>query len=35
MARTPKGKAAGTRQALVQYDQALPEIPGRKSYLDI
>jgi type III restriction enzyme len=33
MAKQPKEKAAGTRQTLVQYDQALPEIEGRKPHL--
>jgi type III restriction enzyme len=33
MAKHPKDKSAGTRQTLVQYDQALPEIEGRKAHL--
>lgn len=33
MAKQPKKKVAGTRQTLVQYDQALPEIEGRKAHL--
>jgi type III restriction enzyme len=33
MAKQPKVKMAGTRQTLVQYDQALPEIEGRKPHL--
>lgn len=33
MAKQSKGKMAGTRQTLVQYDQALPEIEGRKPHL--
>lgn len=33
MARQRKEKAAGARQTLVQYDQALPEIENRKAHL--
>lgn len=33
MAKQAKPKPAGTRQTLVQYDQALPEIEGRKAHL--
>jgi len=33
MAKKSKVKMAGTRQTLVQYDQALPEIEGRKPHL--
>jgi type III restriction enzyme len=33
MAKQSKDKSAGTRQTLVQYDQALPEIEGRKAHL--
>jgi len=33
MANQSKVKMAGTRQTLVQYDQALPEIEGRKPHL--
>jgi type III restriction enzyme len=33
MAKKPKEKSAGTRLTLVQYDQALPEIEGRKAHL--
>jgi len=33
MPKQPKNRAAGTRQTLVQYDQALPEIEGRKAHL--
>lgn len=33
MAKQAKPKAAGTRQTLVQYDQELPEIVGRKAHL--
>ena len=33
MAKSPKEKVAGTRQTLVQYDQELPEIEGRKAHL--
>ena len=32
MARQPKKRRAGTRQTLVQYDQALPEIEDRNSH---
>jgi type III restriction enzyme len=33
MAKESKAKAAGIRHTLVQYDQALPEIKGRKPHL--
>src|SRR4051812_14704411 len=33
MAKQPKETTAGLRQTLVQYDQALPEIEGRKPHL--